>query len=386
MKNVLIVNQSAELYGSDKAILELIENFPDGYRPIVILHQDGPLKIRLEEKGVKVITSSVIKIKRGIFSISYLLQLPFEIIGAIIKIRKSLGPVKIDLVHSNSISVFIGAFYAFFFRKKHLWHVHEIIEHPAAAAKFYPKIVAAFSDIVAFNSNASFAQFYKFCPKIAGKSVVIHNGQSRTSPLSGATANTAFKSGTFGFGNEHLLIGLVGRISRLKGQKVLLEAFNKLIVKYPDIRLAYIGSPPDGQAQFLTDLENNIAGFNLKPYVSIVDFQKNIWPVYDALDIIVVPSTEPESFGLVATEAMLSGKPVVGSDLGGLREVISNNETGFLFPAGDAEKLALRLEQLITDAEMRQRFGAAGMARVKQHFNTEKFASGFKTAYDKLTD
>ena len=129
-KNVLIINQSAELYGADKAILELIENFPEGYTPIVVLHEDGPLKDLLENLSVQVIKSSVIKVKRGILKPSFFLQLPFEILKSFFTIKKELRGKKIALVHSNATSVFIGAFYAFFFRIPHVWHVHEIIEKP----------------------------------------------------------------------------------------------------------------------------------------------------------------------------------------------------------------------------------------------------------------
>ena len=59
--------------------------------------------------------------------------------------------------------------------------------------------------------------------------------------------------------------------------------------------------------------------------------KNEIWNYYDVLDISVVPSTEPEPFGLVATESMLSMKPVVAANHGGLSEIIVNNETGFFF-------------------------------------------------------
>jgi len=65
-KNVLIINQSAELYGADKALLELLQNYPEDYNPIVVLHEEGPLKDLLEKMGIKVIKSSVIKVKRGV--------------------------------------------------------------------------------------------------------------------------------------------------------------------------------------------------------------------------------------------------------------------------------------------------------------------------------
>ncbi|MFY8069523.1 MAG: hypothetical protein ACOVMG_05455, partial [Flavobacterium sp.] len=109
MKNVLIINQSSELYGADKAILELINNFPEHYNPIVVLENEGPLKELLKNKGIQVISSSVIKVKRGILKPTFFIKLPFEIIKSIIKIKKALKGKKIDLIHSNATSVFIGA-------------------------------------------------------------------------------------------------------------------------------------------------------------------------------------------------------------------------------------------------------------------------------------
>ncbi len=124
MKNVLIVNQSAELYGADKAILELINNFPENYTPIVVLHEEGPLKQLLEKKGIQVIYSSVIKVKRGILKPSFFIKLTFEIIKSFLTIKKQLKGKKIHLIHSNATSVFIGAFYSFFFSIPYLWPVH----------------------------------------------------------------------------------------------------------------------------------------------------------------------------------------------------------------------------------------------------------------------
>ena len=77
IKNILIVNQSAELYGADKALLELIENFPENFNPIVVLHEEGPLKKILEVLNVQVIKTSVIKVKRGILKPWFFFSTPF---------------------------------------------------------------------------------------------------------------------------------------------------------------------------------------------------------------------------------------------------------------------------------------------------------------------
>lgn len=384
MKNVLIVNQSAELYGADKAILELIENYPVGYNPIVILHEEGPLKELLERKGIEVIKCSVIKVKRGILKPGFFLKLPFEVFKSFRIIRKQLNGRKIDLIHSNATSVFIGAFYASIFRIKHLWHVHEIIEHPKKVKEIYPKIVGLFSDYIIFNSNATSQHFLSIFPKLESKSVVIHNGQNRNFPFSDEHRDF-IRTNEFKINKETIAIGLVGRISRLKGQFLLLEAFKSLKEKFNNINLIYIGSVACGQEHILNSLKSQIDDFGLNDTITIIDFQKEIWPYYDALDIVTIPSTEPESFGLVATEAMLSSKPVIASKIGGLKEIIEEGKTGYFFEPSNPIDLALQLEKLINSREDIFNMGKLGLDRVRKLFNSAKYIDGITQLYDKLT-
>lgn len=387
MKNVLIVNQSAELYGADKALLELIQNYPKDYNPIVVLHQEGPLKDILIKMGVQVIHCSVIKVKRGILKPLFFLKLPFEILSSFRTINKELKGKQIDLVHSNAISVFIGAFYSFVFRKKHLWHVHEIIEHPKMLASAYPKIVAPLATRIVFNSNASFAQFDKIKKGLEPKSVIVHNGQDRTVPVSSPEEIEKTKRDLFSMPDtSHRVIGLVGRISRLKGQIVLIQAFAKILKKHPDTYLVFAGSAPEGQEHFLHRLEDEIQTLGLEKKAKIIGFQDEIWPVYDAIDISVVPSTEPESFGLVATESMLSGKPVIGSRLGGLREIIEDGENGYLFEAGNVDELAQRLDLLLSDSEKTEKMGEEAGRSVRQNFSMRSYVDGIGAQYDLLTN
>jgi glycosyltransferase involved in cell wall biosynthesis len=385
MKNVLIINQSSELYGADKAILELINNFPEHYNPIVVLENEGPLKELLKNKGIQVISSSVIKVKRGILKPTFFIKLPFEIIKSIIKIKKALKGKKIDLIHSNATSVFIGAFYSFFFRIPHLWHVHEIIVKPKKIAQIYPHIISFFSTSIIYNSKASYDHFVNIKKSIYKKSKVIYNGQNRSRPLLNSFKRELFIEEHLGFNNSNIIIGLVGRINKWKGHALLLETFCELVKKYPAIRLVFVGSPPPFQEFYLNNLNLLILDLKLEDKIKIIPFQNQIWNYYDALDISVVPSTEPEPFGLVATESMLSMKPVVAADHGGLSEIIVNNETGFLFKPNDSKDLYKKLEKLIVDERLRIKFGEKGHKRVTEKFTTKKFASEFTEEYNKLT-
>jgi glycosyltransferase involved in cell wall biosynthesis len=384
VKNVLIINQSAELYGADKALLELLENYPDGYRPIVVLHEKGLLTKKLAYLNVQIIETSVIKVKRGILKLSFFLKLPFEIIQSFRTIKKELKDNKIDFVHSNATSVFIGAFYSFFYRKKHIWHVHEIIESPKRIALLYPKIVYLLSDIVIFNSNATANHFITIYPKIKAKSKIIYNGQQRKLEVSCPEKINLIRKNVFKVKNENfIVVGLVGRISRLKGHSILLKAFDLLHKKHDNIHLVFIGSSPKGQEFFTESLENKIKKLELTN-CTIVPFEENIWPIYDSLDIVVVPSTEPESFGLVATEAMLSKKPVIATNLGGLKEVVEDGKTGYLFENKNIEELSNKLELLINDKSLRVKMGEKGFERVNNNFSAEKYVRSFEKEYSTL--
>jgi glycosyltransferase involved in cell wall biosynthesis len=382
MKNVLIINQSSELYGSDKALLELIENFPKTYNPIVVLEHEGPLKDILIQKNIQVIKCPVIKLNRSLFSVKGIFNLCVNSIKSIYILRKETRKIEINLVHSNSIAVLLGAFYSFVFRKKHLWHVHEIVEEPKILAKLYPKLVSFFSNKIIFNSNASYHHFFKIKPSIKSKSIIIHNGQNRKLPQSSTDTIHKIKTELFKTQEDKIIIGLVGRISRWKGQSILLNAFYNLNKKHANLHLVFIGSPPPNQAHFLENLEKNITDLDLSEKVTIVDFQTNIWQIYDALDICVVPSTEPEPFGLVATEAMLSSKPVIAANHGGLMEIVIDNETGFLFEPKNQADLELKLASLINNPELSKQFGAKGNQRVKENFSTENYVTKIKETYD----
>ena len=110
-------------------------------------------------------------------------------------------------------------------------------------------------------------------------------------------------------------------------------------------------------------------------------FTTNIWPAYAALDIVCVPSTEPESFGLVAAEAMAMGKPVIASRLGALTEVVVDGLTGITFTPRDTDALALALERLLRDDTLRESMGLAGRARVATELSVERMTECFKSSY-----
>jgi glycosyltransferase involved in cell wall biosynthesis len=384
MKNVLIINQSAELYGADKVLLELLESYPKGFNPIVVLHEDGPLKDRLENMDIQVIRSSVIKVKRGILKPGFFLRLPFEIIFSIFRIKKELKGKKIAFVHSNATSVFIGVFYAFFMRKKHLWHVHEIIENPKTVAWLYPKIVYLFSNKIIFNSKGTEAHFLKYHPKISKRSKVIYNGIKRINSKTNESQIKHIKEQEFNAKPNEVILTLIGRISQIKGQKLLVTSFKEVLKKFPNTRLVFIGSYVKGKKEYFDELSILINSLDLNNHISFVGFQENIWPYYDASDILIMPSTEPESFGLVAAEALLSTKPVIASNIGALPEIILNQNTGLLFEANNSADLTSKICLLLKNKVLGKKLAINGFHHVKTNFSNNQMSESFTEVYSEM--
>lgn len=371
MKTILFVHQSSELYGSDKTLLQLVSGLnQEKFYPIVVLPTNGPLKTELEKHQITVIEAPVLKLYRNIFT-------PKNILKAINNFRKgykALQRIKkdysVEIIYSNTLAVLIGFLFCFISKTKHIWHVHEILESPSIIAKIYRFLLNSKSNTtVIFNSKAT-QQFWH----IKTPNTVVWNG---IEPYIKSEKEINFKS-KIGFNSNDIVLALVGRISRWKGQQLLLSAFYELQKKYSNCKLLLVGSTPFGQEFLAENLKQKIGYWKLEEKVKILPFQKNIQHIWENIDIAIVPSTEPEPFGMVAIEAMMAAKPVIGANHGGLQEIIINNETGLLFIPNNKADLLQKLEHLINHSELQKRFGKNGLHRAQTLFSTKKYVNSIK--------
>ena len=113
------------------------------------------------------------------------------------------------------------------------------------------------------------------------------------------------------------------------------------------------------EQQYLADLRQEVASLGLEPRVRFLGERRDVPLLMRAVDLFCQPNEGPEPFGVVFAEALLSGVPVVTADTGGAPEIVSD-ECGRLVPAGDLDALARVLGELVEDAALRARLGAAG--------------------------
>ena len=104
--------------------------------------------------------------------------------------------------------------------------------------------------------------------------------------------------------------------------------------------------------------------------------------IWSITDIAIVPSTEAESFGLVALEAMLASKPVIASDAGGLKEIVIHNTTGMLVAVHNEEMLANAINNLVDSPLTRITLGNKGYERAITQFSLEKYVAGVVSVFE----
>jgi glycosyltransferase involved in cell wall biosynthesis len=377
MKNILFIHQSADLYGSDKTLLQLLTYIDrTKFNPVVIIPLDGPLKTELERIGIEVHITPVLKLYRNIIKPKNSLRFFSEYKKAIKFLDELNKKYQFDIVYSNTLAVSLGMFYARKRKIKHIWHVHEIIVHPKAIAKIFPKLLDKYADIVVCNSEATQQNLIIREPQIKAKTQVIHNGVEQKSEVLKTVSKT-----DFGFDPNDIIITLIGRINRLKGHKLLLSSFLKNFADQQNIKLLFVGSPVIGQENYLHEVEELINKNNLAEKVKILSFTKDLQSIWQITDIAAMPSTEAESFGLVAVEAMIARKPVIGSNHGGLTEIIVNNQTGLLVAPNNEAELTTAIQYLIDNPKIRIAMGEKGEKRALETFSITSYIRNFENLF-----
>jgi glycosyltransferase involved in cell wall biosynthesis len=175
------------------------------------------------------------------------------------------------------------------------------------------------------------------------------------------------------------VIGIVGSLTPHKGHAVALQAFARLRHTLPEARMLIVGDGPERER-----LRAQAESSGLLPSVVFTGRQSPVTPFMAACDVVCLPSIQREGLGLTLLEAMTVGKAVVGSDLDGVREVVSAEETGALVPPNDSAQLAETLTWVLTHPDRRRAMGANGRQRVEELFSEQLMVRRIQELYDDL--
>lgn len=181
------------------------------------------------------------------------------------------------------------------------------------------------------------------------------------------------------------VVGIVGSVTTRKGHDLLVEALPRLREMNGDVRLLIVGDVSPGHEGYFEQLRGRVNELELSPYVYWAGYHEDVSPFYSAMDIFALPS---RSEGLPRTliEALSFGLPVVATDVGGVREILTSDIHGRVVTPEDPDALLAAITDILTSPEMKtEEAAAARVAYVKTKFSIEAYVDGFLSIVEDLT-
>jgi glycosyltransferase involved in cell wall biosynthesis len=181
-----------------------------------------------------------------------------------------------------------------------------------------------------------------------------------------------------GLAPDQPVVMTVGRLIVMKGQRFLVDSVPRLLERFGDLAVLLVG-----EGHLRAELSKHAAELGVSSAVRLLGHRADARMLLDAADVFVLPSLH-EGMPLAAMEAMDASLPVVGTDVIGTAEVVADGETGLLVPPRDPGALATALGALLSDPDLRARYGAAARRRYLQHFTSARMAADTAAVYDSL--
>jgi glycosyltransferase involved in cell wall biosynthesis len=183
---------------------------------------------------------------------------------------------------------------------------------------------------------------------------------------------------SLGISPDMPLIGFVGRLTAVKNPRQFIEVAGRVIRESPQARFVFVG---DGELR--PALEEQVGALGLAQTVIFTGWQANMPAVYSDLDLLVLTSLN-EGTPVTVIEALATGVPVVASEVGGVPDVVTHQETGLLVPSGDAEATAQAILQFLRAPERAQRLALAGQRVVLGRFDLRRLVNDMDALYHAL--
>jgi len=298
----------------------------------------------------------------------------------VIKLSKLLSEKEFDLIHSGSskdLWLMVPSLKLLkkkipLLLSKHLGSY--IIKKDFLHRWIYNRVnyVLAISNVIAKN-------LINTTPLSKKKILLLHNGID-TSRFDSSKVNSQKIKTEFNISNKDLLIGMTGRFSPGKGHEEFLKAANELCKKYDNLKFMIVGEPSKGEESYANEVNLLAATLGVNDKVIFTGFRSDIPEILSALDIFVFPS-HAEAFGLALAEALSMGKPSVCSKSDGVLDIAIDGETSLLFEKQNWKDLTDKLELLIIDENMRNRFSIASRKRAVELFDIEIFTDNLISIY-----
>ncbi len=406
--SVLYLDHTGKLGGAEVALVRLMSSLDrNRFRPIVVFADEGPAPTLMRTTGVEThvltLDPKVREVRKDTLGALAFLK-PRRLLSVIayaIRISRFVRENQVQIIHTNSLKAHIyGGLGGKLAGVPVVWHLRDFIDTtylPAAAVHVIRFLIKKIPSHVVTDSQSVMEQ--AGLKAGSGRATAVRNGVTTawhpitkipvdctTDPITAEqNSNTDFSLLLYAklpeSWNGSVRIGMIGRIAPWKGQHIFLQAAAQLKAKGHKARFLVIGGPLFGEHDYEEKLREMVRGLGIEAEVSFLGLREDVPALLKELDIVVHASTSADPCPSTVLEGMANGLPVIGSDGGGVPEMIVEGETGLLVPMGDASALGDALEKLLLNPAKACLMGRKGYIRVLESFTTARVARDLEKIY-----
>jgi L-malate glycosyltransferase len=176
------------------------------------------------------------------------------------------------------------------------------------------------------------------------------------------------------------VIGAIGRLHREKGMDILVRSFSHLAGDFPDLKLVIIGDGPEKE-----NLRELVSRMNLSERVIFAGFLPEPEKYIPLFEAFVLPS-RIEAMPIALMQAMAAGKAIVATNVGGVSELIADNQTGFLVPVEDEFLMTRAISRILRDPALSKKMGQAAKEKAAGEFSRDKMVDSYRRLYQSAVE
>jgi GT2 family glycosyltransferase len=361
---VLVAHPGAELYGSDRMMLESVDGLiAAGVDVTVAVPGPGPLVDELARRGVRVALCAMPVLRKSAlrpWGFARLLVTALRGVVPAVGLIRRHGRAG---VYVSTVTVPSWLILGRLLRRSVTCHVHEAERSAPRAVRQLLALPTRCAQRVIVNSEYSLDVLAEVAPGVRRRARVVYNGV--TGPARPALPRQTLT------GPIRLLY--VGRLSPRKGPDVALATARALVTRGLDVQLELLGAVFPGYEWFEEQLRADSAGGELAGRVRFTGFDPDVWPRLEAADIVLVPSVLDEPFGNTAVEAALAARPAVVSNTSGLREAADGYQAAVLVEPGDALGLADAVERIVNDWSTYASWAETDSVQMRERYSPARY-------------
>jgi glycosyltransferase involved in cell wall biosynthesis len=256
--------------------------------------------------------------------------------------------------------------------------VHNDVRNASKRNKIIDKLTIGFSDTIVCVSQLveeSITEAYgRFINKTSDM-VIISNCLDCETFRSKIQSDSSNKISGLGFTEDRIIVGTVGRLHPLKGQKYLIKAWAQVAEAFPEAVLLIVG---DGQQK--ADLKRIAEELSVGESVHFLGARNDVPEILNRMDLFVFPSTS-EGLGVALLEAMCMEKVIIASDIKPLNQIVGDSV--FLVPPENADQLSKKIIDVLDNFKAKKNMGIKARKRVEKYFSPAEFGRKYLSVYKK---